>query len=270
MNRGILTIAIGKKYISQAKFLAYSCIINSPKTIRAVITDRSNELINFYNIIIPFNSKDDPFSLKTRLIEFSPFDQTLFLDADSLLINDIDDYWNFFTDGNYLYEGAKLFTGKWYFDIKTVCKLFNLEWIPKFNSGMILYRKCKETQNIFQDAFYYFENGKNLGLDIEFFRKNHIPDEPALAISLSKHNIEPFDDFGKFSRTLIGAKNIKINSIKKVAKLFKNGKTLYPLVIHFCGRKGGLYYLLEKIRIFLHFFPTSLSTPPTPPSSPLL
>jgi hypothetical protein len=228
-------------------------MLNSAHTTRAVITNFPDLLKDYYDIIIPWNSQDDPFSVKTRLYELSPFEKTLFLDADSLVYHPIDEYWNFLENNFYAYEGVKLTQGEWYYNIENICKLIDVPWIPKFNSGMILFKKDEQAKQIFNDAFYYFINHKKEGIDIPFFRGKHYPDEPAFAISLAKHNIEPVEDFGRFSRTLIKAKRIKLNIIKNTASFFKNGKMVFPLVVHLCGRRNILYYSMEKIRLFLRF-----------------
>jgi len=253
-SKGIITIAIGKKYAKQAKYLAYSCMLNAPHTLRAVITDSPDALSNFYDLIIPYNKQGDPFSIKTRLFELSPFQKTLYLDADSLIFHPIDDYWNYLDNNYYVYEGAKLTDGEWYVNIKKLCQIMQVQWIPKFNSGMLLFDKSNNVKQIFDTVRYYFENHQKENINVPFFRGNNYPDEPFFAIALARHNIEPVNDYGRFSRTLIGAKRIKINIKKKIAILFKNGKMMHPLVVHFCGRKGGLYYLREKLRLLLHFY----------------
>jgi len=257
LTKGIITIAIGKKYVKQAIFLARSCILNTPNTIRAVITDSPLVLKNYYDIILPWNNNNnyniDPFSVKTRIYEFSPFDKTLFIDADSLVFHPIDEYWNYLEENNYVYEGDKLTNGEWYFDIKKTCQLVQTSWLPKFNSGMFLFKKSEEAKNIFDTAYYYFVNHKKEGIDIPFFRGKNYPDEPALSIALAKHNIEPVIDYGRFSRTLIKSKNIHLNIKKRIAFFLKNGKMVFPLIVHFCGRRNIPYYLREKLRLFFIF-----------------
>jgi len=252
-QNGILTIAIGKKYAKQAKYLAYSCMINSPNILRAVITDLPDSLNDYYDIIIPYNTQDDPFSLKTRLYEFSPFRKTLFIDADSLVFNNIDFYFNYLENSNFVYFGKTVNCGIWYFDIKKICGMINSDWLPKFNTGMLLFRKSEESKQIFDIAYYYFLNHEKEGIEYPAHRANHYPDEPAFAISLAKCNIKPINDYGRFSRTLINAKHIHLNVLKRISYFHKDERFNNPLIVHFCGKRNILYYLREKIRLFLHF-----------------
>ncbi len=252
-KRGIITIAVGKKYVNQAKYLARSCMLNSPHTIRAAITDLPDLLSDYYDIIIPWNCDEDPFSIKTRLYEFSPFNNTLFLDADSLVFNSVDPYFKFLESNHYVYHGNKTNDGQWYFDIKKTCQTINTSWIPIINSGMFLFDKSETAKNIFDTAYYYFTNHKKEGIDIPFFRGTYYPDEPSIAISLAINKIEPVDDFGRFSRTLIDATSININVIKRIARFIKDGKFVYPHVVHFCGTFGRQFYFIEKLRMFFYF-----------------
>jgi hypothetical protein len=254
LKKGLITIAVGKKYVLQAKYLAYSCLLNAPHILRSVITDNPEFLTPFYDIVIPFNREyEDVFSLKTRLYLYTPFEKTLYLDADSLIINAIDSYWNALDDQAFAYEGALFDQGDWYFNIETVIKQLNIPWLPKFNSGMFLFDKSKKAKDIFDTAYYYFMNNKKENLNIPFFRENMYPDEPFFAISFSKNDVKPVKDYGRFSRTLIDAKKIRINVVKRIACFTKQGVILTPFIVHFCGRFGGVFYFFEKLRLFLCF-----------------
>lgn len=251
-NKGLLTIAIGKKYALQAKYLAYSCMLHASHIIRAVITDEQTALENFYDILIPYNSElGDPFSVKTRLHLYTPFEKTLFLDADSLLIYNIDSYWDVLEKNSFAYTGELIDKGIWYLDISTLIKKISVPMIPKFNSGMFLFKKNESSNIVFETAFAFLQNSKDMG--IPFFRGTMLPDEPFLAMAFAKHNIKPIRDYGRFSRTLIGASKIHLNVIKGIAFFIKNKRMVSPLVVHFCGKLGNLFFLREKIRLFFYF-----------------
>ena len=281
-TKGLLTIAIGKKYVKQAKYLAYSCMLNSPHTLRAAVTNFPDKLSPYYDFTIPWTDSCDPFSIKTRIYELSPFNKTLYIDADSLVFHPLDDYWNYLKNNSYVYEGKKLTGGEWYFDIKKICTIIQTGRIPIFNSGMLLFSKSETAKQIFDTAHYYFSNHKKEGIEIPYFRGNHYPDEPAFAIALAKHNIEPVNDYGRFSRTLINATDIKIDVTKRIARFIKNDKFVYPLVVHFCGRIGNIFYRIQKRKLFFLFAnPLSklffntiqrlrkyFNTSPNPPSFP--
>jgi hypothetical protein len=251
-SKGLITIAIGKTYISQAKYLAYSCILHAPNIIRAVITDIPGMLENYYDIVIPYNTKDgDPFTIKLKLPLYTPFEETLFVDSDSLVFHPIDAYWDFLADNAFAYQGGVFSEGLWYFDIEKTIKQIDVPWIPKFNSGMFLFKKNELSQGIFAAACGYLENSG--AFDIPFFRGKMLPDEPFFAMALAKHNIGPVEEYGRFSRTLIGAEKIHINVVRRIGCFVKNGTPVFPLIIHFCGRFGRFLFLREKLRLFFYF-----------------
>jgi hypothetical protein len=251
-SKGLITIAIGKKYIAQARSLSRSCMLHAPNTIRAVMTDIPKNLKDYYDIVIPYKQEyGNPFTLKLKLPLYTPFDKTLYIDADSLILHPIDMYWDFLLDQPFVYEGKAFSEGFWYFDIEKITKQIDVPWIPIFNSGMFLFEKNETSESIFAAAYTYHEN--NGVFDIPVFREKMLPDEPFLAMALAKHNIKPVEDYGRFSRTLIGAENIHINAVKGIGFFKKKEKVVFPLIVHFCGRFGRFLLFREKIRLFFYF-----------------
>ncbi|MDR2792571.1 MAG: hypothetical protein LBB61_02740 [Treponema sp.] len=254
MTNGMITIAIGKKYISQAKYLALSAVLNAPHILRSVITDKPEALVKYYDIVIPYNAEyGDPFTTKTRLYLYTPFEKTLYMDADSLVINNIDSYWEYLENNSFVYNGTLITEGEWYFDIKKTIEQIGIKWLPKFNSGMFLFKKNLITKQVFDAAYDYLIHQNEKGMSVDFFREKMLPDEPFLAIAIAKNNIKPVDDYGRFSRTLINAEKIRIDVVKRFASFYKDDKFVFPLVVHFCGNFGNLFFLREKIKLFLYF-----------------
>jgi hypothetical protein len=256
MKCGIITIAIGKKYRTQAKYLAYSCILHAPSTLRAVITDVPAALASYYDFCIPYKSAyGDPFTTKTRLHLYTPFDKTLYIDADSLVMQDIGSFWDSLESRPFAYSGDLITSGEWYFDIAGIIRKLGLSALPKFNSGMFLFDKSETAKNIFETAYDYLTHQKDRDLGVDFFRGKMLPDEPFLSIALAKNAVEPFEDNGRFSRTLIGAENIRLDSIRGIAFFRKHGVPVFPLIVHFCSTFGQFLFIREKLRLFFYFNP---------------
>ncbi|MDR2314706.1 MAG: glycosyltransferase [Spirochaetaceae bacterium] len=252
-TRGILTIAMGRKFVTQARYLSLSCMLHAPHVTRAVITDRPGLLKNYYDILLPYKSDyGNPFAAKVRLHLYTPFDETLFLDADSLLISSIDPCWEALENSSFVYTGRLLNGGTWYFDVEKTLEKTGFSWIPGFNSGMLLFKNNEAAGNIFDAAFDFMRRPQEF--HIPFFRRDMLPDEPFFALSFAKFGVEPYNDYGRFSRTLIGAEQIRINVVRGVARFKKRGEPVFPLVVHFCGKLGNIAYLREKLRLRLHFF----------------
>jgi hypothetical protein len=252
-TRGILTLAIGRKFAIQAKYLSLSCMLHAHHIPRAVITDCPRLLENYYDILIPYKSEyGNPFASKTRLHLYTPFDATLFLDADSLVIKNPGFCWEALDTASFVYTGKLLNSGTWYFNVEKTLEQTGFSWIPDFNSGMLLFKNDETCKSIFNTAFDFMNRAEEFG--VSFFRDTMLPDEPFFALSFSKFGIRPYNDHGRFSRTLIGAERIQINTVKGIARFKKSGEQVFPMVVHFCGRLGNRIYRLEKIKLKFYFF----------------
>ncbi|MDR1248774.1 MAG: hypothetical protein LBK63_05660 [Treponema sp.] len=220
------------------------------------MTDKPGLLTNFYDTVIPYNPDyGDPFAAKLRLNLYTPFEETLYIDADSLIMHNFDSYWETLKGRSFVYEGTLLSEGEWYFDIEKIRRQLSLPWIPKFNSGMFLFKNGEMAKAVFDTAFDYLMRQKEKNLGIDFFRGTMFPDEPFLAIALAQLGIEPAEDHGRFSRTLIGAENIRVNVVKGFALFTKNGRKVFPLIVHFCGRFGRFLLFWESLKLRLYFNP---------------
>lgn len=251
-TRGIITIAFGKKYASQAKYLAYSCMLHSANTLRAVITDCQDILRPYYDFVIPYPAGINPFSLKTMLYLYTPFEKTAFIDADSLFIHPMDPFWDSL-DGSchFVYTGNCRTEGVWYFDIARKKEKLNVNWIPEFNSGMFLFDKSASAKSVFDDAHTMMQNYTER--EIKFFRGAMFPDEPFFAMALAKNGVEPFSDHQRFSRTLIDATNIRVDVIRGISHYYKDGRPVFPGIVHFCGQFGNCIYFFQRIKLFFYF-----------------
>jgi hypothetical protein len=255
-EKGLLTIALGKKYLKQAKYFAYSAMLNAPNVLRAVITDRPNVLSPFFDFIIPYKSKyGDPFTTKTRLHLYTPFHKTAFVDSDSLIMCGINSYWETLDEHSFVYEGKLISEGNWYLDIAELIKQIQVPSIPKINSGFFLFKNDERSKSVFDMAYDYLVNQKERGLNIDYFRKNMLPDEPFLSLALAKHDILPFQDYGRFSRCLNGTSRIHLNVIKRISFFVAYGQWVHPHIVHFTGRFGRFLLFWESLKLHFYFNP---------------
>jgi hypothetical protein len=255
-EKGIITIAIGRKYIRQAKYLAYSAMLNAPNVLRAVITDKPDKLWKFYDFIIAYKKEyGDPFATKTRLHLYTPFYKTIFVDSDSLIMNSVDSYWEILNGNSLAYEGKLISDGYWYLDVKELIEKIQVPSIPKINSGFFLFTNDKTTESVFNMAYDYLMHQKENGFNINYFRGKMLPDEPFLSMSFAKHNIPPFQDYGRFSRCLNGTSDIHLNVIKRVSFFIAYGHRVNPHIVHFTGRFGSFLLSLESLKLYFYFNP---------------
>ncbi|MHB9294218.1 hypothetical protein Holit_03344 [Hollandina sp. SP2] len=251
-EKGILTVAIGRKFNIQAKYLAYSCVVHSPTLPRAIITDNYSYCNGLYDVIIPYTADmGDPFKVKLKLHNHTPFFETLFLDSDTLVYRDLRFMWDYFGKQSIVYAGICLKEGKWYFkDIDKVIKYYDIPWIGQLNSGIFLFRKDETGMNVLNYATELHEHHREI--EVPFFRGTMLPDEPFLAIAFGTYGQYPRNDFGRLGRSLINTKDVKLDITKGIAKYMKGGELIFPSVVHFTGDKRQ-YYIKEKFKLLIYY-----------------
>src|SRR3954447_16913268 len=99
----------GPRYRGFAVALARSLDVHCPDIPRAVISDAADRrLERLYPWRIPLDPGRGPGLLhKLWLPEYSPFDQTIFIDADSLVVRDLDFIWGMFAGRGFAVVAAQ-------------------------------------------------------------------------------------------------------------------------------------------------------------------
>lgn len=127
-TRGFITVATGKdRYYIMAHNLLRSCRFHSKSPVPfAIICDRTNEWTAGFDSVILLDASAGAYVDKMRILDLSPFDETLFIDADSLVYRDLNEMWP-------LFEGAPdvgvvgatfpLYSEKGWWDVKNLGEL---------------------------------------------------------------------------------------------------------------------------------------------------
>ncbi len=245
---GIITIAQGSnRYIEMAKMLAFSLIQTNPDIKRAVISDApETEFEGLFDIYIPYNSSyGDGFSQKLCLDKYSPFEETLFIDADCLVVKSLNDAIRFFKPHQFAVFGDQISTGEWYMDVAAMCKKFNVPSIPLFNGGVYYFKRGETATNIYTTAReirdQYFQ------IEIDDFRGS-MADEPLMAIAMAINKVEAVDDQALIMRTPIGINGaLKIDVLNEVCAFDKQGEKAEPAIMHFAGAYSIAFHYKREI-----------------------
>lgn len=254
--RGIITIAQGSnKYIKMAKNLGYSLQISNPDISRTVVTDSDDkELSKLYDNVVLINKCAGIGTQQKLLIyDYSPYDETIFIDCDCLVIRDINFLWNLFSRNSVGVIGNKFYDYEhWGISVDKLKDILSLNYLLRFNGGLYYFKKDDVARHVYEVANFYLNHYKSIG--IEDFRGG-INEEPLMSISMSLAKVDPVDDGGKGMYTPIGIKgSLKIESLKGFCRFDKGLVTVEPSVIHFCGDfSDQFHYLREvsKIKLFL-------------------
>ena len=200
LNKGILLIALGRKYNELAYNLTKSIKQHNPELTIAVITDSTDsEFLNaFDKVIIPKVSdyveeySFNPFKLKTFIYDYSPFQDTIYLDVDAVCLKPINDLFSPFKIqevARYERKESHKSDCVWYKSLDDIFELYNLkDAYPEYNSSFISFEKSKKNESYFDMVKMLYKDRR---FDYTKIGKNY-PDEMAfgLASSLMSHYSE--------------------------------------------------------------------------------
>ena len=102
MTRGFITIATGRdKYYEMAKnlVLSYRLFCDNPLPF-AIMCDKENEYTKAFDQVVLFQPGPRVYFNKFELLKRSPFDETIFIDADCLAYADLNDFWDYFASSD--------------------------------------------------------------------------------------------------------------------------------------------------------------------------
>lgn len=249
--RGVLTIANGSRlYLDMARDLALSLKRHCPHIPRAVLTDaRDWADASLFDIVIPWRSDlGKGFFPKLCLDQYTPFKETLYIDADCLVVRNLDFIWDLYREIDLGFVGQRISSGYWYTDIPTLIASLGVNSIPSLNSGMLFLRLgesgsrlLRRAREVFLDDRYVFDN-----------TGGSRPDEMPLAIVFAEQGLDPPDDGGTTMRTPIGiVGEIDIDVLSGRCRFNKRGETVTPAIVHFATWQFHPIYYRERAKLRL-------------------
>lgn len=148
-DQGVLFIATGEEYIGMAERSAQSVKRYHPDLPITLVTDHQEIPDVFDNLVLwEFSTErigDRSWLINSHLQpEMSPYDQTLYLDADTLVMNPIQELFSILEHGYDL--GAHRLHESYRVEIEHLP-----EWHSHINTGVIVYQDNQRTRSLFED-----------------------------------------------------------------------------------------------------------------------
>lgn len=165
VTRGFITIATGKEqYYRIAANLVTSYRMFCPDPLPfAVITEEENQYTALFDDVIVTTESTHSFMDKFLLMKLCPYDENIFIDADSLCYGDLNVFWS-------LFEGATDFSAfginadvhdrdsAWYY-VEDIWKYG--EMIPykcRVHAGVMFIRNTEKLQKLYDDSMEIYSN----------------------------------------------------------------------------------------------------------------
>jgi hypothetical protein len=274
-KKGILILALGHpEYGKMAYMLTLSLRFSSsiPITLAytpSAITHISNKLQFFDKTIeIPeeYYTKRNVkefIKAKTHIYDLSPYDETLYLDADTLWLprRPVDQVFEELKDEELAIQckgstkigehGSK----NYWCDLNEYKKVYGVDTFYNFASEFIYFKKTKAVKKFFKDSSKIYDN---LKIKHTLF-SGGIPDELIFNISMAQNNLKPFREvYVPIYWEQSERKNLKRSDMYEMFYAYSAGgklsssveKKVYKDLAQFYGNHFGLqhYELKDKMR----------------------
>lgn len=168
MREGYLTLATGDpKYLAMAANLAASIKVMDPGRRVCLVHDVANgpgaEHARFFDdlVFIPPDPRYPHVMNKLRLFRASPYDRSMFVDADCLMVKrDVDRYWRHAEGAFFRITGRPERHGEWKgVRLERIVRDRGLPYIVVMNAGVFLFDRSEAATRFFAEfeAFYHAE-----------------------------------------------------------------------------------------------------------------
>ena len=252
-ERGFVTIATGhERYYALARNLlrTYRCFTNEAVPF-AIIADRENEYTAEFDRVIVISDASNSYNDKLKLFRDLPYEETIFIDADSLAYGNLNAWWDIFQTGGdfslFGYAWRDLNCGRGWF-VPSGMKEYqkDIRFIPDFNGGVYYMRNTETCGRVFEIANHCAARYH----DYKFNGFAEPADEPVIALGMAVCGFEPFDIPGEL---VFAPPRKKLDADISVprAVFHPSADRSYPVrLIHFSNYRAQLsFYRNEVIKI---------------------
>jgi hypothetical protein len=200
LGQGYLTLAMGaQKYVEMAVVLGLSLKTFDPKRPVCLLHDKHvmlpayAERIFDQTILVSDDTKYTGCMNKARLYDYSPFERTMFVDADCILMkSQVDTYWSRCAGRSFTLPGCRQSTGRWEeLDIDLACRSFDCPYVVVMNSGALYFDKDHAAEQVFKEVDWLYSHRRD---ELRRFHRNQpgqYADEPFFGVAMGRLGLEP-------------------------------------------------------------------------------
>ena len=248
-SRGFVTIATGnERYYRMAVALLHSYRLHArDNTPFAILCDRENEYTREFDTVVVMEHCHSSYMDKLQLGHYSPYEESIFIDADALFLKDPSVLWeDFRSEADFSCYGKTLPTDSmdgWYDCSRLWDLTAQVNYGIQMHGGLYYFRKTDMCRRIFDRAIHLANNFFQYG----FLFCTKPADEPVLALSMALAKVEPcpFRDRIAFVPSMEPTLRIAPNG-----KLLVKGEPGEQIILHFANAntKRFMYrFLLDWI-----------------------
>ena len=201
---------------------------------------------------------------KARLFELTPYERTLYVDADCLLFSPrIEFFWRKYRDHPFAVEGQKLTKGPVFScslgekDAATLCRLLDIPYLSAFNAGVMYFERTAASKAVFDKVLSLFDGPHRDAISYRYKHAGEYADEPFFGAALGALDIAPFEPpltqrLQVTTPNIVdGVMNLDLGELSVIKKTANGQKRVWSGVMgHFCGLAPIITYfeLADQLR----------------------
>lgn len=254
---GLLTMAFHReKYLHQAVALARSVRLHNPHLPIAIVTNLESDLLNanFDQIIQYRDDYGDIFEQKLYLYDYSPFQETLYIDSDCLMYGSLESTIKYLSQHSFWmpgYNNSEDFNPYWGVEAADWCQRLGVATVPRFNAGVFYFAKCKLAEAVFFAARKAFDDYDDWG--IKYVSGGRKSDEPCFSVGMARQGVQADEAGLSISTTFNGFEGaVSADVISGTNYCLHYGSYKKIQIMHYAGAwQRESSYLRERIKLRL-------------------
>jgi hypothetical protein len=258
-GQGYVTLATGtQRYVEMAVVLGLSLKTFDPKRPVCLLYDKHvrlppySERIFDHAISVTDDAKYPGCMNKARLFDYSPFERTMFIDADCILMkSQVDTYWSRCAGSSFTAPGGRRATGHWeQLDLAATCQRFACPYVVVMNSGALYFERDHTAERVFREIDWLYSHRRD---ELQRFHRNQpgqYADEPFFGVAMGRLGLDPVgidQRVGSWMVTTWRARRCIVDIDAGVCSLEKPSGFWWPTQARFA--KGWV----RHSPVFLHF-----------------
>jgi hypothetical protein len=240
--QGYITIATGpRKFIDMAVNFAASCKVMDPTRPVCLVHDQDADLPEearrlFDDLVaLPPDPAYPTVMNKIRLFDLSPYDETMFVDADCLMVKrDVGKYWDIASRNYFSITGDKRTTGQWKgHRIEDVLQKQKVDYLVQMNSGVFYFNKSAEAREFFAELNrFYLDRKESMRVNTHNGRRK-FSDEFFFGVFMGLRHMSPItraeDSDDSWMVSTYHAPLHRVDTDKNIAVLYKLTRHLFDI-----------------------------------------
>jgi hypothetical protein len=167
----------------------------------------------------------------------TPFQRTLYVDADCLLANRrIHEVWKKLEEYHVTFPGRKLTRGNWRVDIPQLLEKMQIEYVVQLNGGVFYFDRSPESQAFFRTAQALFETQRD-EITVKHGSGDGYANEPIWGVTMAMRKTPIFPLSQHLNVSTLRAERWAIDS-EPYIQLWKDKRKWTPVFCHFLGLGG--------------------------------